>query len=95
MIYRTIVIVILFREVYYLFNKGSFRNAGELLVLVFTLIDFVVTLFITNFSKVQILKGGMYNMSKLIIKKVKVVLDNFVVKAILLTLGIWLCYPQP
>jgi len=65
-----------------------------LLLSVISVIDVVVAILPRSDSKVQTLKGGMC-MLKRNVKRVKVVLDNWVVKAILSILGIWLCYPQP
>lgn len=66
-----------------------------MLVLVISIIDFIVTLLSSSMSKVQILKGGMCNMIKQKVEKVKSFLDNPVVKAFLLISGMWFTLPQP
>lgn len=66
-----------------------------MLHLIILMIDVVITLICSNLPKVRILTQGGMEMLKHKVRKVKVSLDNWVVKAVLLVLGVWGTHPQP
>ncbi|MED3982198.1 hypothetical protein [Priestia megaterium] len=66
-----------------------------MLLMGISVIDVIVAVLSSGFSKVQFLKGGGMSMLRRNVERVKLVLDNWVVKAFLLILGVWFASPQP
>ena len=66
-----------------------------MLHLIVMMTDVVVSLICSDLSKVRILIQGGMEMLKHKVRKVKVLLDDWVVKAVLLVLGVWSTHPQP
>ena len=75
---------------------GSFRSAGELLLLIFSMIELIIKLISSYSSKVRILtQGGMKMLKHNAITLKSLLVDSWVVKAVLLVLGVWGALPQP
>ena len=58
-------------------------------------LDVVIAVICSDLPKVRILIQGGMEMLKHKVRKVRVLFDNWVVKAVLLVLGVWSTHPQP